>query len=114
MNPKAQRVAIAQSRGWTELRYERRVFVSRNSSDEPLLMGTSPQGYKNHLPPDYLNDLNAIHRIEKSMLQKDRMEYSLILAKIIGNNLLTDGTFADAPQRCEALLKLHNLWDDSK
>jgi hypothetical protein len=65
-------------------------------------------------PPDYLNDLNAMHEAEALL---DRYEAKLFeekLFNILESEVMHTGGFAlihaTAAQRAEALLKALNLW----
>lgn len=70
--------------------------------------------------PDYLNDLNDVHELEKIVV-KTNGNYWFVLAETVSgfdredfdyNNeyFLSDIICATAAQRCEALLKTLNLW----
>lgn len=66
----------------------------------------------NNMPPDYLNDLNAMHEAEKCLVRKGNyskspMAYRKILLKIMEQDndaWLTFGTFATAAQKAEAFV----------
>lgn len=71
-------------------------------------------------PPDYLNDLNAMHEAEKNLKSKQKVDYWNWLDKFVGNpptdNIYLvwgDATFATAAQRAEAFLRTLNLWEES-
>jgi hypothetical protein len=77
-------------------------------------------------PPDYFNDLNAVHELEKMLLPDDayysqRNFYSSEVGRVTGNDngqgwkpLSNDACFnilhATAAQRAEAIGKTLNLW----
>lgn len=66
MKPEAQRIAIAEACGWTNLRQERHRELIVGVPDH-FLAGEPPEGvimlYPTS-PPDYLGDLNAMHEAE--------------------------------------------------
>jgi hypothetical protein len=68
----------------------------------------SPHGYYD-TPPDYFNDLNAVHEVEKVLTEDQYDEYRHHLVKPAG--YLWRGIFsATSAQRAEALGKALNLW----
>ena len=65
--------------------------------------------------PDYLNDLNAVHELEKKLDQSQCHIYTEHLA-----SSPQDGTWAgcymwhvSAAQRCEAFLRVFNKWEET-
>lgn len=63
--------------------------------------------------PDYPKDLNACAEFEASLT--DRRTYKTFLYIIVledPKNPDNDTTFATAPQRCEAFLRILNLWKE--
>lgn len=99
MNPEAQRIAIAEACGWKQ----------QHSKAKGEVRWYAPDGHNYLLPPDYLNDLNAMHEAEK--------------VKIIGTEYESDycmylyenahQCFATPAQRAEAFLRTLNLWTES-
>ena len=62
-------------------------------------------------PPDYYNDLNAIHIATQSLGERDGDEYTRywnILRSLTGSAL--DATEADSKTRCDALGLVKGLW----
>jgi hypothetical protein len=97
MTPEAQQIAIAEACGW---------------KPNPFQMDMRGQVFPQS-PPDYLNDLNAMHEAQKilSGQQVDAFVTTLCL-KVQPKPSLWDAT---AAQRAEAFLKALNLWkEDSK
>lgn len=131
MKPEAQRLALAKLDGWTCIsstyltglppyrnvdQYSAKDILSNNVPIEEL--------------PDYLGDLNAVHRLAvKCVDQLDNYTYEL--RKIIQRDcnrpefyvpgaersqLIADFWFyqATAEQRGEAILRATNLWTDDE
>ena len=111
MSPDAQRIAISEACGWTEI--------------EPCTCcnGVSrgyqptPGAHKKHLP-DYLNDLNAMHQAEKVLSRGRNYNqlggfgfYLKTLGQIIYQSSCVDST---AAQRAEAFLRTIGKWEASK
>jgi len=107
MTPQAQQIAIAVAckviRPWT--------FGSFQTPNGCLLASL----------PDYLNDLNAMHEVEKLMTATQLKVYRNTLAMMNGGIFMEDGgsfvnlgfaVSATATQRAEAFLRTLNLWKD--
>ena len=95
MTPEAQRIAIAEACGWSKQEIEG-------------LQSVKPYGatYRLGRPiPDYLNDLNACHEMEKVMSDKQKGIYAHSLVGAWGR-----AWDATAAQRAEAFLKTLGLW----
>lgn len=107
MSPEAQGVAIAKVCGWTESKHGwwSHPTLPCNGGAEPC-------------PPDYLNDLNACHEIEKVLTPPQSERYAELLLDVLEIPSPFIGTarcayltnHATAAQRCEAFLKTLNLW----
>lgn len=130
MSPEAQRIAIAEACGWHV-----------HGKPTPLLwLGNSPETLKAYVPdlnmgpqvdrvPDYLNDLNAMNEVEKTLMADDakysqRNFYAAHLGSITLNDnargwepLSNDDCFpilhATAAQRAEAFLRTIGKWTDT-
>ena len=67
--------------------------------------------------PDYLNDLNACHEMEKVLTEKGVNEWWSYVAFINRHNPRPFGTetavHATAAQRCEAFLRTLGLWTET-
>lgn len=67
MTPEAQRIAIAEACGWTQVgAYE------SAGSGVPFLGGLNPRSRRIEPLLDYLNDLNAMHEAEKVLLNSGK------------------------------------------
>jgi hypothetical protein len=102
MTQEEKRIKLAEADGFTQ--------------EEPWLNGRKCWGHKNHPKhigfeeiPDYFNDLNAVHGLEKTL-----QHYGVFvdrLAEIMGQPrqgiMLVN---ANAAQRAEAIGKTLNLW----
>lgn len=121
MSPEKQRIAIAEACGWR--------FGVWSSLNDSVNGWYSPSGrfvgHHGHLP-DYPNDLNAIHAVEKTLESKlYRIRYIELLSGIISDSRSHDEMEADrtlgcspfllttatAPQRVEAFLKTVGRWE---
>ncbi len=63
--------------------------------------------------PDYLNDLNVMHRAEKTLIKSGHSEkyYDELVSVTTCDRFIL--IHATAAQRAEAFLRTLNLWDDS-
>jgi hypothetical protein len=99
MTQDQQRIAIAQACGWTEI--------------DELLANTSmgkPPGKLCSFEylPDYLNDLNAMHEVEKIMNSEQVTSYVYRIEMM--DKRWSNFAFATAAHRAEAFLRTLNLW----
>ena len=106
MTPEAQRIAIAEACGWTDIRAQK----IGNDHDS---WGTK-DGQRNRIP-DYLSDLNAMHEAEKVLTDEQWSKYDEELYRTTGSSLLDAArgkkrNHATAAQRTEAFLRTLNLW----
>ena len=105
MNEQEQRIAIAEHMGWKGPNHPDVCDFVRGWPSEDWIM--NPAGHIGHLngSPDYPNDLNACHEMEKTLDAWDMMSYLDLL--------IETGTpcTATAAQRCEAFLKTVGLWN---
>lgn len=100
MTPEAQIIAIAEACGWIKT-YE-------EGEDEGCGKWFWHKGNQNlKRPPDYCNDLNAMHEAEKVLESNQEQSYFELLHDIAGNLKFYRAT---AAQRAEAFLKTLNLW----
>jgi hypothetical protein len=113
----AQRIAIAEACGWTNIRFLENVG----------LVGTQPRGWDPVKLPDYLTDLNAMHEAEKPMgrlYQCANWRYCRHLTRKCRADLGVDleeehdpvkfTTHATAAQRAEAFLRTIRKWRDDQ
>ncbi len=132
MTPEAQRIAIAEACGWkpeTRKMYAGCPNVEGWGKNQHLGIGDKDRDFTTMWQrlPDYLNDLNAIHEAEKTIIQGPRDDYASYLVGVVcgdikysfgpdgeleGNNF--DTFTATAAQRAEAFLHAIHKWDDSK
>lgn len=135
MSPEQQRIAIAEVCGWT---WE---LVPSNEEREDARLGrgayTGMAGYpeskwwkdpsgKFGTPPDYINDLNAMHETEKTLSNKEfrdignfteteRSKYCSILEHVVTSApkwSVFECYNATAAQRAEAFLKIKGKWKE--
>ena len=101
MNPKQQRIAIAEACGWTLFTPDTIQYTAQRSDG------------KWDLIPDYLNDLNAMHEAEKVLMDYcDGWED--YCHKIKRHFVTSDGAIrATAAQRAEAFLRTIGKWVES-
>lgn len=60
--------------------------------------------------PDFFNDLDAVHELEKALTYEQQCFYCDILKMVVGGPAYMPAVRASAAQRCEALGKTLNLW----
>ena len=90
MTPEKQRIAIATACGWT---------------DTQIIDGK----YGQTDVPDYLNDLNACHEMEKTLRPITAARYHQLIQTRIKSCDLAIG--ATSSLRCEAFLRVKGLWE---
>ena len=92
-----QRIAIATACGWT--------------ADSWCL---TPSGWVfADAAPDYLNDLNACHEMEKVLdIVVERGDYWDYLSSITGGEV--EMIYATAAEKCEAFLRTLGLWEEQQ
>lgn len=108
MTPEAQRIAIAEFCGWAwDVNGSKEVYWI--NKEKPFLSFRSP--------PDYLNDLNAIHEAEERLIADAHRgadyDFTVQLENVVGYNTFQKH-HATASQRAEALLRTIGKWGDSK
>jgi len=116
MTPEAQRIAIAEACGWSEIRegdaWGTPIGIPKDVQRRNCWIGA--EGF--YELPDYLNDLNAMHEAEKVLdpIGKDgAYEYWLRTVCHIPERESAKGRYfyrATAAQRAEACLKTLGLW----
>ena len=129
MTPEAQRIAIAEACEWQDIEPNRAGFGGflgwrdKWPYDDRPHLGRDIAGiggrFRGHVP-DYLNDLNAMREVEKTLTEAERADY---------RERLMDGTLEDicdldidaaywvlihatAAQRAEAFLRAKGLWKE--
>lgn len=115
MKAEAQRIAIAEACGWTDVaeRYE------SNGWDFTGLHPLHTPHSNRHFVPDYLSDLNAMHEAEKVLNTDQQLRYGNDLIDVCDRDRpKAANTFnlfrATAAQRAEALLRTLEKWEDGK
>ncbi len=120
MSSEAQRVAIAEACGWTEIaNYP--VGNIRNDSGWHAVEHPVSRHHYPHPIPDYLSDLNAMHAAEKVISGwHQQSQYRLILRDVViaaydGSNwwLEYELIHATAAQRAEAFLRTLGKWEEA-
>lgn len=122
MSPEKQRIAIAMACGWTDIRRQRLYLGDQ-------VWGTKLKGGEKHRNriPDYPNDLNACHEMEKVLSEEQKITFAGWVNYIY---LSTDIHYlavpkarrlevfslvhATASQRAEAFLRTLGLWEDEQ
>ena len=113
MNPEAQRIAIAEACSW-------RCTASFKGA---FACWVRPDGmdHQTEWLPDYLNDLNAMHEAEETLLGMNKAEFAVKLCRIVGRdwpNGIGGGSFAHihatAAQRAEAFLRTLGKWEEAQ
>ena len=68
--------------------------------------------------PDYINDLNAMHKAEKILTNDQHLQYHLTLTKVCTGYALPEffgsAIRASAEQRAKAFLRTLGKWEDDK
>lgn len=135
MTPEAQRIAIAEVCGkdiesfrfwrkgyndteWRESPHYRTKEVAEYWREKESHWGETElvESICSHQNlPDYLNDLNACHEMEKVLTDDQLEDYADHLHKWVASGSIGVAALrATAAQRCEAFLRTLNLWDDTK
>jgi hypothetical protein len=101
MTPEAQQIAIAEACGW---------------KPNPFQMDMRGQVFPQS-PPDYLNDLNAMHEAEALLDRHEAKLFEEKLFNILESEVMHTGGFAlihaTAAQRAEALLRTLGKWKET-
>lgn len=108
MTDEQMRIAIAEACGWKALEYE---DFSKYGVPCFMLMGSNNTGTR-LVPPDYLNDLNAMHEAERMLPVAQWDRYTQWLGELAKGTRRFVVCHATARQRCIAFLKTLNLWKD--
>ena len=102
MTPEQQRIAIAEACGWT---------------DTQIIDGK----YGQTDVPDYLNDLNAMHKAEKVLTVAQRITYANQIGVVLSGEsvgrAIPNWWFiheATAAHRAEAFLRAIGKWEEAK
>ena len=107
MTPEAQRIAIAEACGWTNVA-PRIVKNVKHQGDDITVGIWSDNGWI----PDYLNDLNAMHEAEMILTAQQRRSYVNCIFNLPVSECESNA-FATAAQRAEAFLRVIGKWEIS-
>lgn len=108
MNKDAQMVAIARACG-LQLGVDESGKVMGRAK---LVLGGNVGHWDEWEPlPDYLNDLNACHEMEKVLTDKQRLTYGNWLVKLCGSWI--KALSAEPDKKCEAFLRTIGQWHPS-
>lgn len=118
MNPDRQRIKLAEWSGLTNCS----ICPCGCGDSHAVILGDDNTFDRSVKIPRYLSDLNAVHELEKRLSAREKGNYASKLFQICNISeprtemQERDGWFihihATAAQRCEALLKTLNLWED--
>jgi hypothetical protein len=108
VTPEAQRIAIAEACGWTNVA-PRIVKNVKHQGDDITVGIWSDDGWI----PDYLNDLNAMHEAEKVLVS---LQWVSCLKRLqtLCDESVTWPFHATAAQRAEAFLRTIGKWEEAK
>jgi hypothetical protein len=114
MTKKEQRVAIAEACGWTATVDDDQFWrATRADGSMTSDLWCSMSNVWNAGIPDYLNDLNAMHEVEKVLF--DRNDWSAcIYDKHLHEATSAWKWNATASQRAEAFLRTIGKWKETK
>lgn len=107
MSPEKQRIAIATACGWQNVAP---VVVQnvKHQGDNITVGISSDSGWI----PDYLNDLNACHEMEKTLRPITAARYHQLIQTRLKSCDLAIG--ATSSLRCEAFLRTLGLWEEEQ
>jgi len=113
VTPEAQRIAVAEACGW--------ILNPAKHTAKGLDWLHVPSGNTAYNPPNYLNDLNAMHDAEKVLTNEQDLEYSEALEQVVEGRFVTNNDedmrrlrSATASQRAEAFLRTIGKWEEAK
>ena len=105
MNPEKQRIAIAEACGWKSI-----TSFGKNITG---VLNQNSNSIRAHIP-NYLNDLNAMHKAEKELYARPNKSDGTVWAYVYESHLInitTTEIIATAAQRAEAFLKTIGKWE---
>ena len=107
MNKEQQRIAIAEACGFGPYDCYDLIDGHLYGSDYGRIGRTKL--------PDYLNDLNAMHRVENTLSVEQKYKYVCILREMTAGITMPEYgcTFTTAEQRAEAFLRTLGLWRET-
>jgi len=111
MKPEAQRIAIAEFCGW------KKDIAEQWKDGDGFYRPSGSLTYRQHTvefkaghPPDYLNDLNAMHEAELLLNNEQAGEFERVLRRVCFGLSYRNVISATAAQRAEALLRTIGKW----
>jgi hypothetical protein len=118
MKPEKQRIAIAEACGWKmhdhpDCLAKKEGWVSRGW--ETWVMNPSGLLVFKHDIPNYLNDLNAMHKAEMSRVDMEDGRFIVLFREYLHTILGHDGSLAihaTGIQRAEAFLRTIGKWEE--
>lgn len=114
MTEKAQRIAIAEARGWKRCPWKGYDGVWMPKGYTYMESPYNLLKPENELP-DYLHDLNAMHEAENILTDAQWLEYESYLASVgSGRTRAQMIIHANAAQKSQAFLRTLGKWDYSK
>ena len=118
MNKRAINKAIAEFLGWKELDFHldgKRILGDRPTFSNGKIISYTVDQYV----PDYCNDLNLIHEIEKTLDDDQWLEYMLNLQDVLQRDpnrgkwiVCQDNMQATASQLAKAFVKTIGKWKE--
>lgn len=78
LTPEEKQLAIAEKCGW----YDFGTTAPERGNLTPRIIGRNKLGMDRRFIPDYLNDLNACHEMEKMLSRSDQFAYAEFLRKL--------------------------------
>lgn len=107
MNAEDQKRELAKLDGWTAIEDAKGFWRASRDGVLTSALWILEQNVWSAGIPDFLNDLNAVHELEKK-LKTNKAEWRVYQKHLLW--LPSYGAFATAAQRCEAILKVKGLW----
>jgi hypothetical protein len=113
VTPEQQRIAIAEACGWTATVDDDQFWrATRADGSMTSDLWCSMSSVWNVGIPDYLNDLNAMHEAENTVIKPQRLWYPYCL-RLEGRSF-QESIGATASQRAEAFLRTIGKWKEAK
>ena len=110
MSPEQQQIAIAKACGWTGTEEDYTYYGFTQNIPMTRTRWTNPSGGQTTLTlPDYLNDLNACHEMEKVLDYNQLRE----MEDSVSFQFAVYPFHATASQRAEAFLRTLGLWKEN-
>lgn len=115
MNPETINKTIAELCGFEDVRKSTPWQLTDPPDERTPTIGTVKVNGKwvDRVVPNYYGDLNACHETEMTLT--DDNQYAIFrkhLCDVLGSGFRTYST--TAPQRCEAFLRVHGKWEETK